>query len=158
MKNKRQQWRGVFGSTRRFENVWFAVTDAEQLDEWYAPGSPWKILELKVGKIAEFHNSPNAHHAGTEVTILKAAIEAVDPQRRFTLRWESDSGYPEVILVTSFILAEENGGTRVTISESGYENVPADERQAWLDSTGNGYAMSMENLKAMLEGREIPHR
>ena len=45
----------------------------------------------------------------------------------------------------------------MTIHESGYETVPEAERQQWLDATGGGYTMSMENLKAHLEGRPIPH-
>ncbi|HLA94259.1 MAG TPA: SRPBCC domain-containing protein [Pyrinomonadaceae bacterium] len=140
------------------EEVWLAVTDPDRLGEWYAPGSPWKIPELKIGRIIEFHHSPNAHHSGSEVTVLKATIEAVDPHKMFSLRWEPDSSHPTVVLVTSFELLEENGGTRVTISESGYENVPANDRQSWRESTSTGYAMSMENLKALLEGSEIPHR
>jgi hypothetical protein len=59
--------------------------------------------------------------------------------------------------VTSFILIEENGGTRATICETGYEAVPEDERQQWIDSTSAGYTMSMENLKAFVEGRPLPH-
>lgn len=47
--------------------------------------------------------------------------------------------------MTSFLLAEENGGTRVTIRE-------------WAEKAGEGCTMSMENLKALLEGRELPHQ
>jgi hypothetical protein len=31
------------------------------------------------------------------------------------------------------------------------------ERQRWLDLTGSGYTISMKNLKAYLEGRDLPH-
>jgi hypothetical protein len=57
------------------------------------------------------------------------------------------------VLLTTFMLEAENQGTRVTIVESGYEGVPADSRQAWLDAAGNGYSVSLEHLKASLEGR-----
>jgi hypothetical protein len=60
-------------------------------------------------------------------------------------------------LVTSFLLQEENGGTRATISESGYELLPDDVRQQWMDATGGGYTMSMENLRAYVEGRSLPY-
>lgn len=82
------------------------------------------------------------HNADTE--IMFATIEVLNPQREFTLRWDrlEPSG---ALLMTSFLLAEENGGTRVTIRE-------------WAEKAGEGYTMSMENLKALLEGRELPHQ
>lgn len=126
------------------EQAWRAVTEPEQLEKWYATNFKWEIPALQVGATVKFYNS--------DTDILMATIEVVDPPRQFALRWQME---PE--LVTSFTLADENGGTRVTLRESGYEGVPADERAAWLNQTGEGYTMSMENLKAHLEGRSIPH-
>ncbi len=140
------------------DRVWQAVTNEAKLSEWYSPGSPWKIPDVKVGKIAEFHLSPNPHHSATEVSILKATIDVVEPPYKFALGWHPDPSFPGVGLVTTFLLSEENGGTRVTLYESGYESVSPAERQEWLDQVGEGYGLSMENLKALVEGREIPHR
>lgn len=140
------------------EKTWEAVTDPVKLGEWYAPGSPWKISLLEMGAGVEFHHSPNRHHSATEVTVLKATIISLDPPREFGLRWDPDATYPEMVQITTFTLTEEDGGTRATIDESGYEGIPANERQEWLDSISSGYGMSMENLKAMVEGREVPHK
>lgn len=131
------------------ERAWRAVTEAEQLGKWYAPSFTWEIPALEIGARVKFYNS--------DTDIQVATIEVIDPLRQFRLRWEPMQDYEAVQLVTTFRLVEENGGTRVTIHETGYENVPEDERQAWLDSTGGGYGMSMENLKAYLEGKPIPH-
>ena len=133
------------------ERAWQAVTDPQQLNRWYATYYHWDIPSLQVGATVKFYNkdNPEDHQIAT--------IEVVDPLQQFTLRWQPDRQYPEVTLVTSFLLAEENDGTRVTIHESGYEALSDDLRQQWLDATGNGYTMSMENLKAFLEGRSIPH-
>jgi hypothetical protein len=59
-----------------------------------------------------------------------------------------DIGEP---IVTTFLLEEENGGTSLILSESGYES----REQA--KPTEEGYAMSLKNLKAHLEGRELPY-
>lgn len=131
------------------ERAWSAVTDPKQLTRWYATQFAWEIPSLAVGSRLKFHNS--------DTEILHATIEVVNPPREFTVRWEPSAHY-SVVLVTSFLLTAENGGTRVTIHESGYEGVPADERQEWLDATGHGYAMSVENLKAHLEGQALPHQ
>jgi uncharacterized protein YndB with AHSA1/START domain len=133
------------------ERAWRAVTEPEQLDQWYATYYRWEIPALQVGTTIKFYNKDD------DTDIQLATIEVVDPPRQFTLRWQPNQQYPATTLITTFLLEEENGGTRVTISESGYESLPDDERQQWLDATGAGYTMSMENLKAHLEGRSIPY-
>nr|WP_264373557.1 SRPBCC domain-containing protein [Paenibacillus psychroresistens] len=129
--------------------MWKAVTEAEQLSKWYSPGSPWEIPLLQVGETAYFHHSPNSYHVGTEVVTMQATIEIVDAPNRFALRWELDS--TDVVMITTFILVKENDGTRVTITETGYET----REQA--KPTEAGYAMSLENLQAHLEGKSLPH-
>ncbi len=80
---------------------------------------------------------------------MRAVITAVDEPRRFAVRWEFDGSDEE--MVTTFLLEEEAGVTYVTMTETGYET----EEQT--KQTVNGYTMSLANLKAMLEGRSLPH-
>lgn len=129
------------------ERVWLAITEPAQLERWYAPGCPWEIPRLEVGATAMFYN--------TVMEPLLATIEVLDPPRQFTLRWQPEASSPATTLVTTFLLEEENGGTQVTINETGYESLPEEVRQRRIDETGEGYGMSMENLKAYLENRSI---
>lgn len=131
------------------ERVWQAVTTPAGLNAWYAPGSTWEIPMLKLGATVAFH------HVSSET--LHATIDVLDPMDEFGLRWQPDKTYPQLVLVTCFILEDEQNGTRMTMTECGYEALPEDARQEWVDSTNAGYGMSMENLKAHLEGRSIPH-
>ncbi|MDQ8734634.1 SRPBCC domain-containing protein [Paenibacillus sp. LHD-38] len=131
------------------ERVWQAVTEGEQLTLWYSPGSPWEIKELKEGEIVYFHHSPNKYHSGSEVVTMQAVIESLDSCRRFALRW--DLGVLEPAMITTFLLAAEKDGTQVTITETGYES---DDQ---TKPTKEGYAMSLENLKALIEGRSLPY-
>jgi len=133
------------------ERAWRAVTEPAQLDQWYATYYRWEIPTLQVGVTIKFYHKDN------KTDIMLATIEVVDPPRQFTLRWQPDQQYPATTLVTTFLLEEEAGGTRVTINEAGYETLPEDVRQKWVDATGEGYTMSMENLKAHLEGRSLPY-
>lgn len=133
------------------DRAWQAVTEPAHLNQWYATHYHWDIPALTVGAPVRFYNKANESDAQT------ASIEVVDPGNEFRVRWQPHPDYPNVSLVTAFLLRTENNGTRVTIYESGYEAVPADERQDWLDATGGGYTLSMENLKAHLEGQPIPH-
>lgn len=134
------------------EKAWRAVTEPAHLDVWYANCCRWEIPALEVGGKVKFF-----HKDAANTDILNATIVVLDPPREFTLRWEPDQTYPEVTLVTSFRLAVEQNGTRVTIHESGYEKMPEDVRLQWMDATGLGYAGSVENLKALLEGTPLPH-
>lgn len=130
------------------ERAWQAITDPAMLTQWYATQFAWDIPTLQKGARVKFHNS--------ESDILNATITVLRPLEQFTLLWDVDAHHG-VQLVTSFMLEAENGGTRMTIRETGYEHVPADDRQDWLDATGSGYPLSLENLKALLEGRSLPH-
>jgi uncharacterized protein YndB with AHSA1/START domain len=125
------------------ERAWRAITEPAQLERWYAPGCPWDIPALHVGTTVKFYH--------TDTEILLATIEVVAPLRQLTLCWQPDQIYPATTLVTTFLLAEDNNGTRVTIIETGYESLPGDVRQQRLDESARGYGWSLEQLKAYLE-------
>ena len=124
------------------ERVWPFLVRAEELEKWYATNFAWEIPTLELGATIRFHND--------EYGALEATIDMLEPPHRFALRWHENPPYPS--LTTVFELEEENGGTRMTIRESGYEAVPEDERQTWLKQSGDGYSGSVANLKALVEG------
>ncbi len=130
------------------ERVWLAVTRPEHLERWYATGCPWEIPTLEAGAAVRFFNTPT--------DILLATIDVVDPPHRFSLRWQPEPLHLTTTLVTTFMLEEDDGGTRVIVTEAGYETLPDNIRQARVEQTDAGYDMSLENLKAYLDGRSIP--
>jgi uncharacterized protein YndB with AHSA1/START domain len=125
------------------ERVWRAITKPEPLKEWYAPGCPWEIPALEVGETVKFYN--------TDTDIQLATIEVADPPRQFTFRWQLDPKDPDMTVVNTFVLEEENGGTHVTISQAGYESLPENIRQQQLDQDEEAYTAIAEGLKAYLE-------
>ena len=125
------------------ERVWHAITDAAELEQWYAPGCPWEIPSLQAGATVKFHN--------TDTDIQLATIEVLEPLREFTLRWQLDPMHPGLTLTNSFRLEPENGSTRVTISQAGYDSLPEDMRQEQLDQDAAAYTAIVESLKNYLE-------
>lgn len=126
------------------ERAWQAITDPKQLEQWFAPGCAWEIDTLAVGGIVKFYNTPD--------DIALHTIEILDPPREFALRWyEQDNP-----MLTTFRLTAENGGVRVTVIESGFAALPVAVRAKRLEQTALGYAGSLENLQALLEGRSVP--
>jgi uncharacterized protein YndB with AHSA1/START domain len=123
--------------------VWGAITDPAQLEQWYAPGCPWEIPGLQAGTTVKFHN--------TDTDIQLATIEAVEPLKEFILRWQLDPAHPGITLLNSFRLEEAEGGTRVTVSQAGYELLPDGMRQEQLDQDAQAYTAIAESLKSYLE-------
>src|SRR5262245_49097070 len=78
------------------EVVWEVVTEPEHVSEWFSAGG----CEASPGT------------AGT-IAAHEIRIEAVGPPRRFSFSWES--------LLVEFTLTEEDGGTRLSLVESGFE-------------------------------------
>jgi uncharacterized protein YndB with AHSA1/START domain len=114
------------------ETVWNAITNEDRLLQWYAPGSPWKIPNLKVGEIITFTLMPSDHNNLTEEYPISLTIKNVIPYQQFSIYLDAQK------VLLSFNLTEEGTGTRVTINSAGFEE-------------------SLANLKALVEGKEIPY-
>lgn len=125
------------------QRVWQAITEPQELEQWYAPGCPWELPALRVGETVKFHNS--------ETDVLEATIQALEPLRVFTLSWHPEPAYPAVSLLNTYLLEEEGEGTRVLISQSGYESLPSGVRQERMREDTGAFAAIAESLKVHLE-------
>lgn len=131
------------------ERVWHAITESEHIKQWWGADGYAEISELRAGGPIKFDTGDGP---------IFAAIRLVDPPHEFVYEWPPHPRYFSVPFVTRYILDEENGGTRVTFSESGFEAWPDDEiRRARFDRISREFRMVLENLKAYLEGRPLPH-
>ncbi len=122
------------------ERVWQAVIDPAQLQQWFAPGTPMSkngdTISVRIGD--------------TEVEV--AVIEVFDPPRQITTR-----SLPERKVATTYLLEEENGGTRFTVTETGLDTIPAEERQQHIERNGRGWENALENLRAHIDRKPLPH-
>jgi uncharacterized protein YndB with AHSA1/START domain len=125
------------------ERVWNAITDPVQLEAWFSPGTPWKLTALEVG--GRFFVPDPATGDETYVQV----IELIDsPQRFVTHSLPASPGSSET---TAYLLQEEHGGTRLTITNSGYELLAGDERWSSMEQNAFGFGMMLENLRAFVE-------
>lgn len=114
------------------ENVWQAITEEQSLSQWYAPGSTWDIPKLAEGEKMIFTLMPNDHNQLADPLPMQLTIQQVQKHEIFSFYLE----VPETVIAMS--LAEQDNGTTVSINMQGYE-------------------ASLANLKALLEGDDIPH-
>ena len=122
------------------ERVWQAVTDPAQIAQWFAPGTSF----------AQNGNTICVRIGATDIEV--AVIELVDPPRQITTR-----NLPDRSITTTYTLEEENGGTRFTVTETGFESLSEDARKERLAQDDKGWEMALENLKAYIDGRIFPY-
>jgi|SRR5688572_26384166 len=130
------------------ERVWDAITDPVQLEAWFSPGTSWKLTALEVGGRL-FTQDPETRDE-TNVQVIKV----VDPPELFATHSLSSS--PGSSETTAYLLQEERGGTRLTITNSGYELLPDDERWSTMEQNAFGFGMMLENLRAYVESQDLP--
>lgn len=131
------------------ERVWEAITDPKQVQQWFSPGTEWRGTGVKVGGRLSVYN------AETNTDMYTQVIEVVDPPIQLVTRNEPTP--PEPPYVTDWTLREENGGTRLTITYSGYELDTEDARHDKMEQNAFGFGMMLENLKASIEGAPLPY-
>jgi len=126
--------------------VWRAITDATEFGTWFgvrmqgtfAPGARVQ------GRITV----PGYEHVTMAIT-----IERVEPRRLFSWRWHPYAVDPKVdysaepTTLVEFRLEEVEDGTRLTIVESGFDQVPAARRAEAFRMNAGGWAAQLENIE-----------
>jgi uncharacterized protein YndB with AHSA1/START domain len=132
------------------ERVWQAITDHRQFGEWFrvkidAPFMP--------GKASTGHIT----HPGYEHVKWKATVKDMDEPRLFSFTWhpyaiDQDKDYShETPTLVEFRLTPTGDGTRLTVVESGFDQVPADRRAEAFRMNDNGWAQQMKNIRDYVE-------
>jgi len=131
------------------ERVWRAVSDAQQFGAWFgvAFDGPFVAGAKLTGRIVPTQVDPEV--AKTQEPYRGAAFEIavaeIEPRRRLSFRWHPfaidpavDYSREEPTLVV-FELEEVAGGTRLTITESGFDRIPAARRAQAFTANDGGW-------------------
>ena len=76
----------------------------------------------------------------------------------FSYRWRPYAVKPDIDYaaetptLVEFRLSPNGAGTRLTVTESGFENVPDYRRAEALEMNTRGWGAQMENIKTYVEG------
>ena len=130
------------------ERVWSAITDPIQLEMWFSPGTSWKLTTLEVGGRLFVPDPETGEETNVQV------IQLVDPPQRFVT--QSLPASPGSAESTAYLLQEEDNGTRLTITNSGYELLPEDGRWNAMEQNAFGFGIMLENLRAYIESTDLP--
>ncbi|PSK93634.1 uncharacterized protein YndB with AHSA1/START domain [Murinocardiopsis flavida] len=124
------------------EKVWTALTTAEGLGGWF--GSRAEIDALRPGGEARVHWDEYGEH-----TLL---IQVVEPPHRFAYTWAIEglaASDPRRTYV-EFTLEPTGSGTRVTVRETGFAQLP-DALAGAYDDNVNGWRMELADLAEYLD-------
>ncbi|MBZ9936564.1 SRPBCC family protein [Mesorhizobium sp. BR1-1-16] len=131
------------------ERVWNAIAESGAFGTWFGVeiDGPFVAGREAVGKIvptkvdAEVAKLQEPYRG----TVFRIRIVQIDPMHLFSFRWHPFAVDPtkdyesEPMTLVSFELADVEGGTRLTITETGFDQLPIDRRRAALEANDGGW-------------------
>jgi len=131
--------------------VWTAITDHEEFGQWFRVklDGPFVAGQVSTGHIT---------YPGYEHLKWNAVVQKMEPERLFSFTWHPyavdqsvDYSKEEPTLV-EFHLEPMEGGTVLTVTESGFDKLPAHRRDQAFRSNDGGWAQQMENIRKHVGG------
>jgi uncharacterized protein YndB with AHSA1/START domain len=133
------------------ERVWRALADSAEFGTWFglkvdAPFTPGAVIHavLTPTQIDAEVGAAQKSHEGTAFVIM---VETMEPQRRFSFRWHPHAIEPgadysaEPTTLVSFTLEQTEDGILLTVTESGFENIPVERRAKAFEANEQGWGM-----------------
>lgn len=125
--------------------VWRALTDATEFGTWFRVTLDDPFVE---GATVRGHVT----YPGYEHLTFEILVERIDPQTRFSYRWHPAatdatvdySGEPTTLV--EFLLEDAPEGTRLTITESGFDRLPASRRDDAFRVNDGGWTVQLQNI------------
>lgn len=129
--------------------VWSAISDSRQFGRWFGVRfeGPFVEGQLVKGKIVptEVDEGVAREQKAFEGMGCDVEVEQIVPQRLLSFRWkpgaEPDTSPhgPKTLVV--FELEAVDGGTQLTVTESGFEQLPLDKRAKVFADNEGGWAI-----------------
>ncbi len=126
--------------------VWKALTTPSEIARWF---QVFEFEQLQAGQRIHTSWEPND---SVDFNETYGEITVVEPISRFGFSWQSAPPDPTSTFVI-FDLETIAGGTRVTVTETGWEALPADVRQQRFDDNNGGWEQMVNSLARYVEGQ-----
>jgi uncharacterized protein YndB with AHSA1/START domain len=142
------------------ERVWRAISDSKQFGSWFGVefDGPFVAGASITGKIVP--TTVDAEVAKTQEPYkgfrFEFAVDRVEPMRLFSFRWHPfavDSGVDyskEPSTLVAFQLEDSSGGTMLTVTESGFDQIPLERRAKAFAANEGGWTAQMKLIEKYL--------
>lgn len=125
--------------------VWKAITDAVEFGKWFrvkleGPFMPGKVSR---GQIT---------YPGYEHVKWEAVVQKMEPETLFSFTWHPYSVDPKVdyskepSTLVEFRLEDAPEGTRLRVTESGFDKIPLTRRAEAFERNSEGWAGQVKNI------------
>jgi uncharacterized protein YndB with AHSA1/START domain len=136
--------------------VWRALTDYREFGAWFRVdlSAPFEPGKEATGRIT---------HPGYEHVIWRAVVQTMEPERLFAFTWhpygiDPDVDYAaEAPTLVEFRLEPRGDSTLLTLTESGFDSIPAARRAEAFRMNDNGWTQQMENIRRHVEASVGSH-
>lgn len=144
------------------ERVWQAISDARQFGTWFGVefDGPFVAGKRMTGKMTPTKVDPAVAKIQEPYTgmAFEYTIDRIEPMRLFSFRWHPFAIDPKVdyssepTTLVVFELEEVPGGTRLTITETGFDGIPLERRARAFGANSEGWAKQTALLQNYVEG------
>ena len=125
--------------------VWRAVTDSREFGKWFR-------VEMQDAFVPGASVRGRITHPGHEHLMLEVHVERIEPQHLFSWRWhpyavdplQDYSNEPTTLVVFEF--EEIPQGTRITVTETGFDKIPLARRAEAFRMNSEGWAAQLQNI------------
>jgi uncharacterized protein YndB with AHSA1/START domain len=127
--------------------VWRALTDHTEFGQWFGVNleGPFRPGAGVRGRIT---------HPGYDHLVMEVWVERMDPERLFSFRWHPYAVDPKInyskepTTLVEFTLEKTPKGTRLRVTESGFDAIPASRRAEAFRMNSGGWEAQVKNLQA----------
>lgn len=131
--------------------VWRALTDYREFGQWFRVklDGPFVVGEISRGQMT---------YPGYEHVRWGAIVQKMEPERLFSFTWHHSHDpnadiSKEPTTLVEFSLEKIEGGTRLTVTESGFESLPADRRNKAFRENEGGWTEQLKNIESYVTQR-----
>lgn len=128
------------------EKVYDAIVDPNKITSWFPDKVEGSLLE---GESAIFTFTEHDHQA-------RIFVEASIPFEYFSYRWvpggqgSLDEQKDKNTTLVEFIIEETEGGTKVTLKESGFSKLPSEVAESSFKDNSGGWEYMMGRLESFV--------
>ena len=149
--NDQDEIRKVVDLAAPVARVWQAITDHKEFGEWFRVrlDNPFEVGVTTTGKLT---------FPGHEDMEWVSRTEQLEHERLFAFSWPPNAVDPDTEydkdakVLVEFRLEPTESGTRLTITESGFQQFPESKRLEVLRSNTEGWDIQAKNVTSHVEG------
>jgi uncharacterized protein YndB with AHSA1/START domain len=127
--------------------VWRALTDSRQFGEWF-------LVKMDGPFVAGRPVGGQITHPGYEHLRMEIVVKAIEPETLFSYTWHPYAIDPKVdyskeeSTLVEFRLEATAFGTLLTVTETGFDKIPAARRAEAIRMNDGGWAQQVKNIQA----------